>query len=334
MENQATDMNELIIRYLDGSASQEDKKVLLQWLKESDTNWISFNQTRDLWLSCEVALEDDTDMSIAFSRLRNRILHNNGPVSQPKRAFMRWYQVVAIFLVVLGMGYWLSTRLPMSEGQEIYVQNQLITAKGSKGKFVLPDGTVVWLNTESKLVYPEKFDEDKRLVRLEGEGYFEVVENKKKPFVVQSGDLDIEVLGTTFDISGYPYRDKIDVVLLSGIVKVMGETLDKEIILNPGQLLKYSKNEGKVSVQETKANLHVDWIKERLIFDNSSLSDIIISLEGWYNISIQCPPAFAKKARMTFTVRGENVEEILTAMSRIAPIDYSITGDQVTIRPK
>jgi len=333
MENQTTDINELIIRYLDNSASLEDKKVLLRWLKESDTNLSSFNETRDLWLSCDAALEDDTDMYIAFSRLRNRILQNYIPVRQPRRAFMRWYHAAAIILIALGIGYWFSARLPIQQ-EKIYIQNQLITAKGSKGKFLLPDGTVVWLNTDSKLVYPEQFDNDKRFVRLEGEGYFEVVENKKKPFIVRSGDLDIEVLGTTFDISGYPYRDKIDVVLLSGKVKVRGETLNEDIILKPGQLLKYKKNEGEASVQETKAQLHTDWIKERLIFDNSSLSDIIISLEGWYNISIQCPPAFAEKLRMTFTVRGENVEEILTAMSRIAPINYLITGDKVTINPQ
>ena len=334
MDNQTTDINEIIIRYLDGSASSEDKKELLRWLKEPGNNWNDFNETRDLWLSCDVTLGNETDVDIALSRLRNRILNSHTPIRQPGRTLISWYHTAAIILVLLGMGYWYSTQTPVPVSKEIYVQNQIITAKGSKGKFLLPDGSTVWLNTESKLIYPEKFDGDKRLVTLEGEAYFEVAENKKKPFIVQSGDLDIEVLGTTFDIACYPFQDKIDVVLLNGSVKVMGETLEKEILLKPNQILEYKKHIGKADIRETKAHLYTDWIKERLIFDNTSLPDIIISLERWYNISIQCPRTLAEKTRMTFTVRGENVEEIFKAMSLIAPIRYSITDDKVTIRPK
>lgn len=335
MDKQTTDINEIIIRYLDGSASLEDKKELYKWLNKSDNNWINFNETRDLWLSCDVALSDETDMNIALRRLRNRIVNDYVSVKQPKKVFIRWYQAVAVFLLLLGIGYWWTIQTPQPGEKEIYIQNQLITTKGSKGNFLLPDGTVVWLNTGSKLVYPEKFDDDKRLVRLEGEGYFEVIENKKKPFIVQLGELEVEVLGTIFDISAYPGKDKIDVALLSGKVKVTGEVLDKEVILKPNQLLTYQKNEKKANLLDTKAYLHADWIKEKLVFDNNSLSDIIISLEGWYNISIQCPQSFAEKTLMTFTVvSGENVEEILKAMSRITAIDYSITDDKVTIHPK
>lgn len=336
MDNQITDMNEIIIRYLDGSASPEEKKELLQWLKRSEKNWGEFNETRDLWLSCDVALSNDTDLEIALGRLRNRIANNQAPIKKQRKTLIGWYQTVAIILVLLGMGYWLTIQTPdpIPTEKEIYIQNQLVTAKGSKGKFILPDSSVVWLNTDSKLIYPEKFDDDKRVVRLEGEGYFEVAENSKRPFIVQSGDLAIEVLGTSFDIAAYPFQNKIDVVLLNGSVKIMGKTFTKEVLLKPNQILEYRKEDGTANLRETKAHLHADWIKERLIFDNTSLADIIISMEGWYNISIQCPRSLAEKTRMTFTVRGENVEEIFKAMSLITPIRYSIENDKVTINPK
>jgi ferric-dicitrate binding protein FerR (iron transport regulator) len=334
MDNETVDMNEVIIRYLDGSASLDEKRLLLQWLKASDANLKDFVMTRDLWLSADVALSDETEVNIALARLRSRILQTRTFPKQIKQTLIRWQHVAAIIFALLGIGYGLSFHQSKPSEKEVYIQNQLITAKGSKGKFILPDGSTVWLNAESKLVYPEQFDKDKRLLNLEGEAYFEVVENKKKPFVVNAGNLNVEVLGTKFDISCYDFQDKIDVVLLSGSVKVTGETLERDIFLKPDQILKYTRNDGIVNVAETKARLHTDWIKERLIFDNDKLSDILISLERWYNISIECPPTLAKKTRMTFTVRGENVEEIFKAMSLITPIRYTISERKVTIKPK
>jgi ferric-dicitrate binding protein FerR (iron transport regulator) len=335
MDTKTNDINERIIRHLDGSDSLEDKQILLQWLWESEQNRTDYIEIRDLWLSCDVALDDKTEINKALNRLRQRIRNEYTFIKQPvKSMWMRWYQVAAVMLVLLGMSYWFTTRPYHVAEKEIHVRNQLITAKGSKGKFTLPDGSVVWLNSESKLICPEEFDEDKRLVRLEGEGYFEVAENKKKPFIVQSGDLEIEALGTAFDISCYPFRDNTDVVLLNGSVKVTGESFDKAFVLQPGQLLACNKGNRQPNIQATNAGLHIDWIKDRLIFDNARLSDIIISLEGWYNVSIRCPPSFAGKMRMSFTVKGENINEILKAMSLIAPMSYSVTEHQVVIRPK
>lgn len=333
-DNQTTDINEIIIRYLDGSASQEDKKKLLEWLSLSDKNRIDFNETRNLWLSCDVVKGNEMDLEFALARLRNRIQQSYSSDVPSKKIFRYWARTAAVILILLGMGYWYSIQPPSSREKEIYVRNQLITAEGSKGKFLLPDGSTVWLNSDSKLYYPEKFDEDKRVVRLEGEGYFEVTKNKKRPFIVQSGDLSIKVLGTTFDVIGYPSQDKIDVVLLSGSIKVKGKTLEKEILMHPNQILEYQKSKGEVSIQNAKAHLYADWIKERLIFDKTSLSDIIISLEGWYNISIECPQALAENTQMTFTIKGESVEEIFKAMSLIAPIRYSIENNKVYINRK
>lgn len=330
MNTETTDINEIIIRYLEGSSTLDEKQLLLQWLRESDKNLDDFNITRDLWLSCEVALGDEAEINMSLNRLRQRILAGQQTEKAPRRRpFIGWYQTAAVILVLLGMGYWLSVQKPAEP--QMYVQNQLITAKGSKGQFVLPDGSIVWLNTDSKLIYPENFSDGKREVELVGEGYFQVVEDEKKPFIVKTGDLDVEVLGTSFDVSSYPYMDKIDIVLLSGKVKVNSDIFSKPVMLEPNQLLSFDKKDIGISLQSTKANLHIDWIKDRLVFDNTSLSDIIISLQGWYNVVIDCPKAYADKNRLSFTVRGENIDETLKAMSLIIPIKYTINENRITI---
>lgn len=334
MKHKTTDIHEIIIRYLDGSATIDEKQLLLQWLKESQHNRNDFNETRDLWLSCDIVSEDEKETDIALERLHQRIISEYNAIKQRRRPLMNWYQTAAILLVMLSLGgYWLSTRKP-AEVETIRIQNQLITAKGSKGQFELPDGTIVWLNSESKLVYPETFEKGRREVALTGEGYFQVVEDRKKPFIVKTGDIDIEVLGTAFDISNYPYMNKAEVVLLSGSVSVHTSDTNDPVKLKPGQLYTYNKQGQSKSVSPTKAELHVDWIKERLVFDNQRLSDIIISLEGWYNVEIECPKAFAEKTRLSFVVRGENTDEIFSAMKLIIPINYTISENKITIQPK
>lgn len=204
MKEETNDINEIIIRYLDGSAGLEEKRALLHWLKQSDGNRDDFIATRDLWLSCNVAVGNELEVDIALGKLKDRILQEQGRMERKSRAkikswsvILRWTRVAAVLILLLGIGYvigsWQEHSIP-----DVIVQNQLITAKGSKGRFSLPDGSVVWLNSETKLTYPSQFASDKRLVSLEGEAYFEVAKDTKKPFVVQAGEIEVEVLGTSF----------------------------------------------------------------------------------------------------------------------------------------
>ena len=332
MENFTTDINFIIIRYLDGSASLEEKRQLLQWLKESEKNRSDFTDTRDLWLSCNASADNELEVDIALDRLKMRIMNEHERIGKKtRRSFIRWYQAAAVLLVLFGLYFWLS--IEQTE-PKLMVQNQLITAKGSKGKFTLPDGTVVWLNSESRLVYPDQFADGKRTVNLVGGAYFEVVKDEKKPFIVKAGDVDVEVLGTSFNISSYPFKDNIETALLSGSVKISGPSVRKEIYLKPNEVFEYKRDLHAVSVKSANASLYADWIKDRLVFDNRPLSDILISMEGWYNMDIVCPEKFAESTYMSFTIRQEDIDEILRAMSFIILISYQIKNGKAFIMPK
>lgn len=332
MENFTTDINFIIIRYLDGSASLEEKRQLLQWLKESEKNRSDFTDTKDLWLSCNASADNELEVDIALDGLKMRIMNEHERIGKKtRRSFIRWYQAAAVLLVLFGLYFWLS--IEQTE-PKLMVQNQLITAKGSKGKFTLPDGTVVWLNSESRLVYPDQFADGKRTVNLVGGAYFEVVKDEKKPFIVKAGDVDVEVLGTSFNISSYPFKDNIETALLSGSVKISGPSVCREIYLKPNEVFEYKKDLHAVSVKPANASLYADWIKDRLVFDNRPLSDILISMEGWYNMDIVCPEKFAESTYMSFTIRQEDIDEILRAMSFIIPISYQIKNGKAFIMPK
>ena len=238
-----------------------------------------------------------------------------------------------MLLLLLGIGYGIGSRRERS-AQNIIVQNQLITAKGSKGRCILPDGSVVWLNSETKLTYPNQFDDDRRFVSLEGEAYFEVAKDAKKPFIVQAGEIDVEVLGTCFNVDSYSSGEFVQTALLNGSVKISGKTLEEPVYLKPNELFKYRKSDQVSSVEEAKVSLYVDWIKDRLVFDNVCLSDILISMAGRYNMDMECPKRLAASTRLSFTIRQESIEEVMEAISLIAPIKYEIKENKIYIMPR
>lgn len=312
MKESTNDINEIIIRYLDGSAALEEKMLLLRWLKQSDGNRDDFAVTRDLWLSCNVAAGNELEVDIALEKLKDRILLEQGRMEKESlterktlSVVLRWTRVAAVLLLLLGIGYGIGSWREHSVS-DVIVQNQLITAKGSKGRFTLPDGSVVWLNSETKLTYPNQFTGNRRFVSLEGEAYFEVAKDAKKPFVVQAGEIDVEVLGTCFDLDSYSSGEFVETALLNGSVKISGKALKDPVYLKPNELFRYRKSDQIASVEEAKVGLYADWIKDRLVFDNDCLADILISMEGRYNMDIECPKQFAASTHLSFTIRQES----------------------------
>ena len=194
MENELIDIREIMIHYLDGSATLEEEIILLNWLRSSDNNRNDFISTRDLWLSCDAVADNKLEVDIALKKFRRRISdevkkeEKKTVVSKHKlmhRPFVFWGSIAASIIIVFCIGYGFNPK-SLNVFTATKIQKQLITAMGSKGKFTLPDGTIVWLNSESSLTYPEQFTNKQREVILDGEAYFEVKRNTQKPFIVIS----------------------------------------------------------------------------------------------------------------------------------------------------
>lgn len=333
------DINEVIIRFLDGSATTKEKSDLLDWLKQSEENRNDFSEVRDLWLLGNTMATDDIETEIALSHFKERIQTAKTEYPKKNLSFQiqtnRFLRVAAVLFILLSVGftsYYLGSR---SIEEESTVMNRLLTANGSKGRFVLPDSTVVWLNSNSLLEYPETFTASAREVRLSGEAYFEVQRNEKLPFRVHAGEMEIEVLGTRFIVGNYQRESAVEAVLVEGSVKVAGCQMNHSVVLTPGQLISYNKSTANVDVQMVNAADYISWIQNDLTFDNNKLADIIINLEKWYGVDIVCSPDFAKSVSMSFSVRnGESLEDILRAMTLVAPIQYNWEQDTLRIRPK
>lgn len=178
-----------------------------------------------------------------------------------------------------------NSKLIANETAPTIKYNRVTIPKGKTYQVVLSDGTEVWMNSGSRLSYPENFAADSRIVHLEGEAFFKVAHNPQNPFVVMANKVETHVLGTEFNVKAYQ-GSETHVTLVKGSVKVEIPEQKKEVLLQPGEDLAYDVN-GSCSVKEVYTEHYVQWMAGYFYFDNVSLRDILYELGVWYNLTIE-----------------------------------------------
>ncbi|WPR75328.1 FecR family protein [Algoriphagus sp. NG3] len=202
------------------------------------------------------------------------------------------------------------------------------TNPGEKLNFRLPDQTVVWLNSGSSLEYPETFDSTVRLVRLKGEGFFEVSENAEKPFMVNSDSLITTALGTSFNINTKKPAE-IRVSLVTGKVAINYQSQSKDYFLNPGEELSYQTNNKEGSVNQFNAEKVLGWKTGKLIFTRSTLNEVKRSLEEWYGVEITFTGFPKEEWQFNGKFENQTLENVLKSMSNIENFNYKIENKKV-----
>jgi transmembrane sensor len=205
--------------------------------------------------------------------------------------------------------------------------NTMETPCGGQYELILPDGTKVWLNAASRLVYPVSFSgADVRRVELTGEGYFEVAKDKKHPFKVISAGQEVEVLGTHFDINSYADEPVVRTTLLEGSVRVNGNT-----VLKPGEQSVLLN--GRLNVQSVNTDNVMDWKNGEFVFDNESLPSILRKVSRWYNVEVEFVNQDARAITFTGSVsRVENVSGVLKALQRTSKLRFIIEGNVIKVK--
>lgn len=209
----------------------------------------------------------------------------------------------------------------------------LMASSENISSYTLPDGSKVWLNKNSWLAYNQKFGKRTRQVTLKGEGYFEVNRDERRPFIVKmQNDLDIKVLGTTFNACNYPSLNKAEVILRSGSVQVSDNGRNEHVILKPNQ--KFIWNEGTAEISSVNAMNCCRWFEHRLVFDNVKLKDILENLSHKYQTEISLNVGNLADKHMSMTIRDESVEDILDILTTLLPIRWRYQGAEIIIENK
>lgn len=209
--------------------------------------------------------------------------------------------------------------------------NVVTTPAGGQYQIVLPDGTKVWLNSASSLRFPTTFTEKNRNVELSGEAYFEVAENKAKPFKVLVKGMEIKVLGTHFNVMAYSDESNVKTTLIEGSVQI-SEGAKKEY-LKPGQQASFIKETATMRIANVDVEHEVAWKNGYFVFNNEDIQSIMRKVGRWYNVEINFEGDLSNKDFIGKVSRSENISEILNALELTETVHFKIEGRRITVMP-
>jgi len=216
--------------------------------------------------------------------------------------------------------------------RKTYTEN--IAPKGQKSKVVLPDGTRVFLNSGSVLRYDNFFGKKYRTLDLVGEAYFEVTNNEKLPFIIRTEDIEVEVLGTKFNVMAYPEDDYVETIVTEGEVEVTDLHQQASVVLSASQKATYIKLTREFVRVNVNPEIYLSWKENLLTFDNENFANVIKKLERWYDVSIYVEGTDSIEDRFTMTIKSESLREVLELISLTTNINFDIEANEVTIQYK
>ena len=214
--------------------------------------------------------------------------------------------------------------------------NTLIVPKGEKFNLQLADGTKVVMNSDSRLKYPTSFIGKNRKVFLEGEAYFDVAKDQTKPFIINSNKLNIRVLGTSFNVRSYKNEPCIKTTLVEGSVKVYTENnKNKSITLKPSEQSTFSKEFKHISVKKVNTDIYTAWIKNRLVFENERLDNIINSLSRAYNLNVIFVDNDVKEYHFSGDIKlYKNINKVVELLEVTKKVKLNVVEDTIYISKK
>jgi ferric-dicitrate binding protein FerR (iron transport regulator) len=342
-----TELYELFRRFAEGNYSLEDLKKIKKEV-ENPTDEKSLEAAiKHHWyhdiLSGEESAEE-VDLRSCLDKIHQRIYQMGSPQLSGQNRMNRfltrslhiYYRVAAVLLIpfMIMTAMFLMNRqaeIPVAEEQEVQqkpVYSEIIAPMGSRIRMGLPDGTKVWLNHGSKLKYPQSFGKESRNVQLVGEAYFEVVEDRQRPFVVNTGVMEVYATGTSFNVMAYKDDQDVAVSLDEGSVELYKLYQDNEIRqkvydLKPEEHAVYHKEPNTMEIIEGRNDIYTAWKKGRMIFRQEPLNQIVKKLERWYNVDIVLNNPDLATHEFTATLTDETLSQVLDLFSKAAPLEYT-----------
>lgn len=306
--------------YLENKCSESEFLAFINMFLKPEKQTELGQSMQEHWK--EMPLEQEApDLSPTLHKIHFEINNRERGGKQSSRFVTYLTRIAAVLFIPLAIAFFLNIRKePLMEGTQT-----ISTPLASKTNFTLPDGSVVYLNAGSSLSFPKSFSGDKRLVKLDGEAYFDVAQSKR-PFEVETPALTVDVYGTAFNIMAYN-NALPEVTLERGKVAVTSKTGEQRF-LNPGEQARIDTISHSIAVNKVETNLFTSWINNKLIFKNEPLGDVIQRLERWYNISIDIQDELLAQKRLNATIEYESVSEVMDLLEITLPLKFEYNKNE------
>lgn len=333
-------MNEdIILRFLNKKADNNDLLEIDKWISESDENAKWLFGMEEIWsLKTEIKYSDKEQIEKAYHSFLER--SNQTQKHQAERRIKPIYWKIAATAAAILIIALLSVNLfKMSSLESGYYNinaninvNEINVPRGQTVTLTLSDGTKVWLNADTKFIYPSRFSSQNRSVKIIGEGFFEVEHNKESPFIVQSGDISTTVLGTKFNVKAYQ-GEQIAITLLEGIIEVSRDKLEDKVRLDrPNQQIAVSQK-GFIRKGFVDAQILSQWITGELYFVDEPLVNIANTLERKFNINIDIQSEQLGNTIFNSRIQKDaSLVDILNILKETRKLDYSIDEKQIYLK--
>lgn len=313
-----------ILRYIRGTASEEETVRMESWMQETDENEKTVQQFARIYHASttqERILARDPEA--AYSKVQNQIRQRIR-----KTRLSRVYMAAACFIGVLIMSSVISYWKPAVT----VPTTQLITVQANAGMrthLSLPDGTVAYLNSGSTLSYPLPYDKKERKVMLSGEAYFKVAHNEEQPFIVSvmNDKMRVKVLGTEFNLQAYETENNIETTLISGSVFLEARKNNKIVQsakLIPSEKAIYDWVSGAISIETVNTEYEIAWKEGRLMFKNQPLPQVLKELSLFYNVKFEVRDSVINSYYFTGTFENKQLTQVLDYLKISSLIDYTI----------
>ncbi len=338
-----TDYFELIARKLSGEATPENHAKLQSWIKASTENELLYRRIEESWQLARYkpyvkgqqhAFEEIArKLKIEHQADRSRRIAASNHIW---KSLMRYAAIFIVMVTVAGSAYWY-----FSKFEEVPVINEASTAlvvksnpRGQKSSITLPDGSKVKLNSESYIEYRGDF-KGNRMLNLVGEAFFDVVRDPQHPFVVNTGNVSVRVLGTSFNVRAYPFEETMSVAVASGKVRVKKKDAADNVHegeLTANEMVELDHNSGKFQKKTFNSDEQMAWKDGILVFRKASFNEIVEILERWYGVDFEIERSEPITEGFTGRYNNPSLEVVLEGMSFSSDFKYLIKGEKVIIR--
>lgn len=317
--------DDLLIKYLLGEATAEETAFVKNKIAQDAAYHKYFEQFKMIWeTSRKIAIHSTADENVAWQRFISRATYPTPSIKESKKYNFRWMKVAAAVVALIGFAY-----------LTIFIINTQITPKEIAFQSLqqvltdtLPDASVVTLNKNSTLTYPEKFNRKTRTVALKGEAFFKVTPHKEKPFIIAVNDVEVLVVGTSFNIKAT--NNQTEIVVETGLVQVIQN--GKSILLKAGEKLNTSTGNTALAKEETKDKLYNYYRSKEFVCENTPLWKLVEVLNEAYGANISITNNSIKTLPITTTFYNESLDQVLLIISETFSITVTKKDNTIVLQ--